>query len=561
MMRKSMFKTHTLATACMALFAANVAFAQTTNKSSAADVQRNVEKNLPSPAAPAPKPTVKTVPPTTGEQGFARLKEVQVNSAMYQLELADFWLGDMNQPVPPSRLAEFKAWAWDLFQSKGYLAYLTTQAQATAEGTVLTITVAMPSVGKVTVVTAEGTATSPYAEEVAKRFRAVYPIGALVDVAGFEAQLNAASYDLPVELDVSLRQVNEKVVDVVINLRPLEVTTGKFLSGVTQLNNYGLPAYGRWQVLGNLRFAGLTPQSELALTTQQSEGVQYYRAEYDAPWVNTGMHWKVYASDVRNQASGGIKGISTEAGLGLSKLIATDRTGKWLAGLEASQRQTQNWVAGGLNADRVDQQLRAKLHAESANGWVGNFSNDVVLISGVMDLNRLAEDKTTDATSLNVHGEYQKLEISGGLSQALGKSKLLTGSVRWKAQVASKNLDTYNRMSLGGVTGIRALSSVDGVGDQGAQLSFDLVHQTTPDLYTGLFYDVGTVKNNRVALSTGDTDWYTLQGAGFLLGGKVSKVIWSLSVGASFGNTPSIWVPSNTPIGEARANFAATYPF
>ena len=558
-----MFKTHTLATACMALFAANVAFAQTTNKSSAADVQRNVEKNLPSPVAPAPKPAAKTVPPTTGEQGFARLKEVQVNSAMYQQELSDFWLGDMNQPVPPSRLAEFKAWAWDLFQSKGYLAYLTTQAQATAEGTVLTITVAMPSVGKVTVVTAEGTATSPYAEEVAKRFRAAYPLGALVDVAGFEANLNAASYDLPVELDVSLRQVNEKVVDVVINLRPLEVTTGKFLGGVAQLNNYGLPSYGRWQGLGNLRFAGLTPQSELALTTQQSEGVQYYRAEYDAPWVNTGMHWKVYASDVRNQASGGIKGISTEAGLGLSKLIATDRTGKWLAGLEASQRQTQNWVASIENANRVDQQLRAKLHAESANGWVDNFSNDVVLITGVMDLNRFAEDKTTDATSLNVHGEYQKLEISGGLSQALGKSKLLTGSVRWKAQVASKNLDTYNRISLGGVTGIRALSSVDGVGDQGAQLSLDLVHQTTPELYTGLFYDVGTVKNNRVALSTGDTDWYTLQGAGFLLGGKVSKVIWSLSVGASFGNTPStdVWTSANTPIGEARANFAATYPF
>jgi hemolysin activation/secretion protein len=409
-------------------------------------------------------------------------------------------------------------------------------------------------------VTAEGTATSPYAEEVAKRFRAAYPLGALVDVAGFEANLNAASYDLPVELDVSLRQVNEKVVDVVINLRPLEVTTGKFLGGVTQLNNYGLPAYGRWQGLGNLRFAGLTPQSELALTTQQSEGVQYYRAEYDAPWVNTGMHWKIYASDVRNQASGGIKGVSDEVGFGLSKLIATDRTGKWLAGLEASQRQTQNWVASIENANRVDQQLRAKLHAESANGWVDNFSNDLVLITGVMDLNRFADDKTSDSTSLKVHGEYQKLEISGGLSQALGKSKLLTGSVRWKAQVASKNLDTYNRMSLGGVTGIRALSSVDGVGDQGAQLSFDLVHQTTPELYTGLFYDVGTVKNNRINLST-DTDWYTLQGAGFLLGGKVSKVIWSLSVGASFGNTPAVWNASNTPIGEARANFAATYPF
>ena len=115
-MRKAMFKTHTLATACLALFAANVVFAQiTTSKSSAADVQRNVEKNLPSPAAPAPKPTVKTVPPTTGEQGFDRPKEVQVNSTPYQPELADFWLGEMNHPVSPSRSAKFKDWARALF--------------------------------------------------------------------------------------------------------------------------------------------------------------------------------------------------------------------------------------------------------------------------------------------------------------------------------------------------------------------------------------------------------------------------------------------------------------
>ena len=159
-----------------------------------------------------------------------------------------------------------------------------------------------------------------------------------------------------------------------------------------------------------------------------------------------------------------------------------------------------------------------------------------------------------------MHGDYQKIEISGGLSQALGKSKVLTGSVRWKAQVASKNLDTYNQLSLGGVTGIRSLSSVDGVGDQGAQLSFDLVHQSTPEVYAGLFYDVGTVKNHRINLSQ-DTDWYTLQGAGFLLGGKANKVNWTLSVGASFGNTPAVWTSANTPIGEARANFAATYPF
>jgi hemolysin activation/secretion protein len=560
-----MFKVSLLTSACLCVLSPQGAHAQSTP--SAADVQRNIEQSRPDLNRAAPKPVAKKpLAPATTDQGFARLSAIQVNSPLFQAELMAYWTSEINQPVPAQKLSEFKAFAWELFQKKGYLAYITTSTQATRDGSVLTVSVTLPTVGKVTVVTVNGDKGKEFAEEVARRFSAIYTTGTPVDVQGFENQLTAAAYDLPVDLEVSLRQVNDKMVDVVINLRPVEAQPGTVLGGVLQGNNYGLEQFGRTQLLGSLRIAGVTPFSELTLTTQQSDGVGYYRADYEAPLVGTGMRWKVYGSQVQSKANT-VKGWSNEAGAGLTKLLSTDRDGRWLAGVETSRRETQNTTAGLTTADRVDQQVRLKLRAESNKGWVDSFNNEFVLVSGRMNLDRWADDKTSDispSTGLNVAGTYQKLEMNGGLSQALGNDGIYTGSVRWRAQATGKNLDTYNKMSLGGVNGIRAYKSTDGVGDQGAQMSFDIIHQVVPDVYGGLFYDVGVVKNSHTPSSTAtDTGAYLLQGVGWQVGGKINEFNWSLSVAHAFGKTPGpgVWLSTNTQPGDVRGNFAITRSF
>ena len=561
-----MFKLGLVASACICALSLQGAHAQTTGPT-AADVQRSIEQSRPDMSRTAPKPAAKKPSaPATTDQGFARLNAVQVNSPLFQNELMAYWASEINKPVPAQKLADFKAFAWELFQNKGYLAYITTSAQPTPEGSVLTVNVAFPTVGKVSVVTVDGDKGKEFADEVARRFTAIYKAGTPVDVQGFENQLNAAAYDLPVDLEVSMRQVNDKVVDVVINLRPVDHKAGAVLGGLVQFNNYGLTQFGREQLLGNVRIAGFTPLSELSLTTQQSRGVGYYRADYEAPIVGTGMRWKVYGSEVRSEATN-VRGLSNEVGAGLTKLLSTDRDGRWYASTEVSRRETKNWTAGIEKADRVDNQLRLKLRVESAKGWVDNFNNEVTFFTGQMNLDRNATDKSEDSLSQGGHGvagAYQKIEMNGGLSHALDNERIYTGSIRWRAQAASKNLDTYNRFSLGGINGIRAFTALDGVGDQGAQMSFDITHQIVPDVYGSLFYDVGVVKNYRKPLSTdSDTGYYTLQGAGWQVGGKVQDVNWSLSVAHAIGKTPGagVWNATNTVIGDWRVNLAITKPF
>lgn len=253
-------------------------------------------------------------------------------------------------------------------------------------------------------------------------------------------------------------------------------------------------------------------------------------------------------------------------GTGLTKLLNTDRTGRWLAGSEVSRRDTQNLVSGVQSAHRVDQQMRLKLRAESSKGWVDNFTNEFVLTAGNINLSRDAADQANDAAIGNgahVAGSYKKIEMNGGLVHALDKTAAFTGTLRWKVQAASKNLDGYNKISLGGVNGLRAYTSLDGVGDQGAQLSIDVVHQVVPDVYGGLFYDAGTVKSSRNPLiGAADASYYNLQAAGMQVGGKINDFNWVMTFAYAMGRPPaSVWNTNNTQPGDSRINFSVTRPF
>jgi hypothetical protein len=533
--------------------------------SSATDALRNIEQNKQELNRSLTKPKIQLIyPQGENEPDIKRLIEVSIESPMFSAELMNYWMSEINQSVPGQKLNDFKAFAWTLFQSKGYLAYITTDIQSPPEGSALKINVVIPKVGKVSTMSVGGEQGKEFLNEITQRFNAIYKEGMPIDIQGFENQLKAASFDLPVDLEVSLRQMNAMQVDVVIHVRSLETQTGEVLGGVIQANNYGLNPFGRNQVMGSVRIAGFTPTSELTLTTQQSTGVQYYRTDYEAPWTGMGTRAKLYASQVESKSSM-TKGLSTEAGFGLTKLLATDRIGRWLASAEAANRQTKNWASDIETSNRVDQQFRFKLRAESANGWVDNFNNEFLVTAGRVNLDRNASDKSNDAfTGLNIAGHYQKMEMNGALSQVLDEHRNFTGAIRWRAQAGSKNLDGYNRISLGGINGIRAYTSTDGVGDQGAQLSFDIVRQVVPDFWAGVFYDVGVVKNNHFpAINATDTGAYFLRGAGLQLGGTVDKFNWNLSTAQALGKTPGpgVWTPANTKEGDVRVNFAITRPY
>jgi hemolysin activation/secretion protein len=68
----------------------------------------------------------------------------------------------------------------------------------------------------------------------------------------------------------------------------------------------------------------------------------------------------------------------------------------------------------------------------------------------------------------------------------------MTGRLR--GQWASRNLESYNQITLGGVNGVRAYTSADGVGGHVALASLELTQALSPVLSVTAFFDGGQVR-------------------------------------------------------------------
>jgi hemolysin activation/secretion protein len=445
------------------------------------------------------------------------------------------------------------------------LAYVLTKEDKSPEGSVLVVQVKAPVLGKVTVVPLDQLPDDPgskvYAAQVGQRFADSFKSGGPVDVQGMTARLNAISYDLPVVLEAALRQPDAESIDVAINMRLVPAEPGKLISGLVQANNYGLRAYGRDQLLTQLRINGETPMSEVTLTGQVSEGIRYLKGEGIAPIIGTksrGTGWfTLVESESRGPAATRVEGTTIDFGGGVNTLLMSNRTGIVTSAVELGRRTTDSDVANTTQADRLDHQLRLRLMTQFTPAWTDSYSTELGLYAGHVHI-----QDTADGDDRNVAGHYQKLEFNGQLRKTLSEDKKWVGAVRWRSQMAWTNLDGYNQLSLGGVNGIRAYTSADGVGDQGAQISFDLTHQITQHVFVGVLYDAGVIKQNIKAVGGSRPSSYSLSGAGVQMGGDYGAWSWIGTAARGLDKTePFETAVNEVGLREWRGSVAVNYRF
>jgi hemolysin activation/secretion protein len=345
------------------------------------------------------------------------------------------------------------------------------------------------------------------------------------------------------------------------------ITNGPF-AGLTvnqflvQANNYGLRAYGREQLLTQLRINGETPASEVVLTGQLSEGIRYFKGEASAPWVgkrSRGMGWftLVESKSIDNTAAR-VRGNTVDFGGGVHTLVNTTRNGTITSAVELGRRATDSTVGNTTQADRLDHQLRLRLMTQKTPSWTDSYSTELGLYVGHIGI----EDTTNDTDDRKVAGSYQKLEFNGQLRKTLSEDKKWVGAVRWRSQAAWTNMDGYNQLSLGGVNGIRAYTSADGVGDQGAQFSFDLTHQITQHVFAGVLYDAGVIKQNIKAVGGSRPSSYSLSGAGVQMGGDYGAWSWIATAARGLDKTEAFETAINeVGLREWRGSVAINYRF
>jgi hemolysin activation/secretion protein len=115
--------------------------------------------------------------------------------------------------------------------------------------------------------------------------------------------------------------------------------------------------------------------------------------------------------------------------------------------------------------------------------WGGGISNYTAsVITGRLKI-RSAEELETDQATYGSYGAYSKLVLTASRLQALPNKDHLFFSMN--AQIAGQNLDSSEKMSLGGTNGVRAYPVTESPSDEGLITTWEYRKSLTPERWSG----------------------------------------------------------------------------
>lgn len=143
------------------------------------------------------------------------------------------------------------------------------------------------------------------------------------------------------------------------------------------------------------------------------------------------------------------------------------------------------------------QQYRKTLVSYDLTGYVGNLTGDKAQIAGI-------------PLTVAPEGHYNKAVLNASAVQTFSKEWDLL--VRFQGQQSGTNLDSSEKIYLGGANAVRAYPQGEGSGDEGYQATAEFrYHTKVPGLVLSTYFDIGHVKYMHDGILPGGT---TLKGWG-----------------------------------------------
>lgn len=472
----------------------------------------------------------------------------------------------VNQPGSLASLTEAASLVSRYYRSRGYLlteAYLPEQAFQAAGGTV-TIAVVEARIGKVLVQVEGDHGSSSFARRVANanlqpgtlitEYLLDKPVLLLRDLAGVDASATVQPGDAPGQADV------------VLTIR----AEGRQLNGSVGVDNFGALAAGRLHATGNLNASNLLGRGDVfSLRAQLSEASRssLYRLAYAVPVSPEGAQLTVSAARTdyalgRQFAALGATGKAEILGAALARPFIRARENNLYGLFSLEHKKFSDLIARPANdSERRIASARFGLlgnFVDEAAGAGGSSSYAMTITRGRLALDAASESFDQGFGGLQTAGSFSKLNLEFQRAQFFGSPSSLHISLQ--AQLASKNLASAEKMSLGGPTGVRAYPVGEGIGDAGLLVNLEFRYQLpAPVALAGqpvslaAFYDYGTVKFNQDAMTLAGPNRVALGAVGVgALAGRVNNFLittylaWRTTpAGPSTGDpdrSPRAWV-------------------
>ncbi len=347
----------------------------------------------------------------------------------------------------------------------------------------------------------------------------------------------------------------------------IRVESRNLLLGSVSTDNQGSRSTGIVRVNGQLQINspfGLGEQFSFA--GSKNKGSTYVRAAFSTPigieeWRGLTFNAEVSRMDYRtlekyipDGARVRPEGFSNVYGLHVvAPLVRSANTNLNMdLGLEYRRaddyNDTNSSVPGTLSLAKKTQSHNHTLglNFSHLDGVLGGGNNVVSLLHtrGSLGLGGPASVLTNDADTAQTQGVFEKQKLTISRLQFMdGKHSLfMSASKQW----ASKNLDSSEKLYLGGSSGVRAFPGSEAGGSIGVTATVELRRDWNAQWQTALFYDYGRVSQFKVPFNANGAPMFTGdQSNELMLHGRGFSVTYRHASGAELKTTVSRRVSPN----------------
>ena len=353
----------------------------------------------------------------------------------------------------------------------------------------------------------------------------------------------------------------------------LAVVDGPLISGDVSADNTGSRSTGTARLLVSaslnspLRFGDLA-----SATLLHTRGSDYLRAAYSVPIGSRGWRVGVNASHLSYEvvlpelAQLDARGTSTTFGVDGNYPLLRSRLANLYTAVTFDRRRFDNQSAGATTTRYTADSASAGLYGNLFDNLGGGGANtaSAALVQGRVDLNG-SPNQAADAATTRTAGSFHKLRFAVARQQVLTDAVSLFGGL--SGQRAGKNLDSSEKLFLGGPGGVRAYPVSEGGGSDGTLLNLEVRARLPANVSLTGFYDWGSVRVNHDNDITGAAvpNRFDLKGFGVSVG-WVSG--FGLGVKATLarriGSNPNATLTGNDQDGSFRKNrlwLQASLPF
>lgn len=290
----------------------------------------------------------------------------------------------------------------------------------------------------------------------------------------------------------------------------VDIAPGQRVSGGMEADNQGNRYTGANRVGASININELTGLGDVASARvlTSGEGLAYARASYQlqAGTVNVGlaytaMRYELGGEFASTQSSGTARIGSFFAGYPLIRARRGNLNAQWSFDKKDFSDRAGSGTSGS-NSDKSAQASTVSLRGDFRDSVGNGFSN--YLLSWTRGTITLQNPVVLaiDASSAQSNGTFDKVVYG------ITRQQEITGAtglyVSMYGQLAAKNLDASEKISLGGAGGVRAFPSGEATGDEGILMTLETRTRLSglPESLSGQlqligFVDVGEVSLNK----------------------------------------------------------------